>query len=78
MLALIDAEISHPNALRLEYKRDSVGSRGDNRISNLVNDPARERVACIFGAGFSKELPRATAVDTRTVHNDVGDPSLIR
>jgi hypothetical protein len=62
---VIDVRISGPNALWVENERHDIRAGGDGGIGDYVHDAGREGLVSIFGAGFSKELPRAAVVDVR-------------
>lgn len=49
-------EFLEMDALALEYKRDYGTARRNLDISNIMNNPNREGVVCVFGPGFSEEI----------------------
>lgn len=73
----IDVRVTGPNALRAEYEGHDVRASGDYGVGYLANDVGGESVGSIFGAGFSKQLPRAATVDVRAVNNNVRNSPLI-
>lgn len=64
---VIDVRVDGPNALRREYERDDVAAGRDHRVSDRLHDASNERLVCIFGSGFSEQLPSLTATYVRSI-----------
>ena len=74
---VIDERVSGPSALWLESERYEVGSIGDVRIGDLVNDAHNQRLLGVYGGSLTKELLNATRLDGCPVDNDVAHSGLI-
>lgn len=77
-MADINELVLGPYASGVEYERDHVSSSGDSDVANLVHDSAIKGLGCIFGAGFSEELPRLCTSDRGAIHNNIGNARLVR
>lgn len=74
----IDVRIEGPNALHVKDEGYEVCSGRNGGVANIANDIDRQRIASIFGAGFSEQLPRAATLDVCSFNNDVSNAVLIR
>ena len=61
-----------------QHQRDNIRVQGHNSILYLRNDSEIEGACCVYGSGFSEELPSLVRGDIRPIYQDASDPVLIR